>query len=232
MPAILRKVEVLETADASLTLFHPRYREAYHPRQGALAQARRLYLEGTQTHRHPAPRVLELGFGLGVNFRATLAESLRRGVYLRYLAVEREPLPKDLLQALPLPPLDPHLVQAEAIFREILATWPRGFWRGSWGELVLLLGDIREVPLPPLWATAVYLDPFSPRANPEAWEPSALLKLRLSLLPGGRLATYSAAGRVRRALRALGFRVESLPAPWKRAWTVATSLAGLPGPAR
>jgi tRNA U34 5-methylaminomethyl-2-thiouridine-forming methyltransferase MnmC len=146
------------TADGTPTLYHPRYREAYHPRQGALLQARRLYVEKTLTHLHPAPRVLEVGFGLGVNFRAALESALARGVRLRYLAVEKEPLPREVLLRLALP-----LPRAEGVFAEILKAWPAERFAGPWGELRLLFGDIREVALPRAWATAVFLDPFSPK---------------------------------------------------------------------
>lgn len=70
---------------------------------------------------------------------------------------------------------------------------------------------MREAVLPSCWATAVYLDPFSPKANPEAWSLPVLLKLRKSLKRGGRLATYSAQGAFRRALREAGFAVHRVP---------------------
>ncbi|WP_460170531.1 tRNA (5-methylaminomethyl-2-thiouridine)(34)-methyltransferase MnmD [Thermus sp. FJN-A] len=217
-------MERLLTADGTPTLFHPAYGEAYHPRQGALLQARRLYLERTLTHLHPAPRVLEVGFGLGVNFRVALESALRRGRRLCYLAVEREPLPQEVLAQIALP-----LPGAEAVFGEILSAWPRERFLGPWGELRLLFGDVREVRLPRRWATAVYLDPFSPKANPEAWSFPVLLKLRQSLKQGGRLATYSAQGALRRALREAGFAVHRVPGVGKREWTVGIAQGAPPG---
>ena len=211
------------TADGTPTLYHPRYREAYHPRQGALLQARRLYVEKTLTHLHPAPRVLEVGFGLGVNFRAALESALARGVRLRYLAVEKEPLPREVLLRLALP-----LPRAEGVFAEILKAWPAERFAGPWGELRLLFGDIREVALPRAWATAVFLDPFSPKVNPEAWEPPVLQRLRQALRPRGRLATYSAQGAFRRALQGAGFSVHRVPGVGKREWTVGIAVKAPP----
>lgn len=72
-------MEFRYTEDGTPALFHPGYGEAYHPRQGALLQARRLYLEKTRTHLHPVPRVLEVGLGLMVNFRVALESALARG---------------------------------------------------------------------------------------------------------------------------------------------------------
>ena len=79
------------------------------------------------------------------------------------------------------------------------------------------------------WATAVYLDPFSPKANPEAWSLPVLLKLRKSLKRGGRLATYSAQGAFRRALREAGFAVHRVPGVGKREWTVGIARGAPPG---
>ncbi|MGC8877035.1 tRNA (5-methylaminomethyl-2-thiouridine)(34)-methyltransferase MnmD [Thermus sp.] len=217
-------MELRLTQDGTPTLFHPGYGEAYHPRQGALLQARRLYLEKTLTHLHPAPRVLEVGFGLGVNFRVALESALLRGVRLSYLAVEREPLPKEVLAAIRLP-----LPGAERVFGEILRAWPAERFQGPWGELRLFFLDAREVALPARWATAVFLDPFSPRANPEAWSLPVLLKLRKSLKRGGRLATYSAQSAFRRALLLAGFRVHRVPGVGKREWTVGIALGAPPG---
>lgn len=217
-------MELRLTQDGTLTLFHPGYGEAYHPRQGALLQARRLYLEKTLTHLHPAPRVLEVGFGLGVNFRVALESALLRGVRLFYLAVEREPLPREVLAQILLP-----LPRAEAVFAALLRAWPTPRFLGPWGELQFLFLDVREVVLPPRWATAVYLDPFSPKANPEAWSLPVLLKLRKSLKRGGRLATYSAQGAFRRALREAGFAVHRVPGVGKREWTVGIAREAPPG---
>ena len=60
---------------------------------------------------------------------------------------------------------------------------------------------------------AIYLDAFSPDTNPECWTPEILLKLSLTLSPGGKLATYCAKGSVRRALQNAGLTVTRLPGP-------------------
>lgn len=217
-------MELRLTQDGTPTLFHPGYGEAYHPSQGALLQARRLYLEKTLTHLHPSPRILEVGLGLLVNFRVALESALRRGVRLRYLAVEREPLPQEALAAIRLP-----LPRAEAVFAELLKAWPAERFSGPWGELKVVFADVREVVLPRAWATAVFLDPFSPRVNPEPWEASVLGKLRLASRPGGRLATYSAQGAFRRALLRAGFRVHRVRGVGKREWTVGIAAKVPPG---
>ncbi|MCH1927948.1 MnmC family methyltransferase [Shewanella sp. C31] len=73
------------------------------------------------------------------------------------------------------------------------------------------------------------MDPFSPKANPEARPFPVLLKLRHSLRQGGRLATYSAQGAHRRALREAGFAVHRVPGGGKREWTVGIAPGAPPG---
>ena len=55
---------------------------------------------------------------------------------------------------------------------------------------------------------AWYFDGFSPARNPELWD-ADLLKVAADLTAhGGTLATYTAAGWVRRNLQAAGFEIE------------------------
>ncbi len=63
--------------DASGTPFSPEYGDRYHSREGALAQARHVFLGGNDLPARwrsaRAFTVLETGFGLGTNFLATWA---------------------------------------------------------------------------------------------------------------------------------------------------------------
>lgn len=203
---------ILLTPDGSRTALSVRYGEAYGSRHGAAAQARHVFVEGSGTHAHPGPRVLEVGFGLGVNFRATLAECSGRGVPLDYLAYEFDPAPVAVLREV-----------AEAgegaehpAWEGVLAGWggPDPLTVRMPGvSLTVRFEDIRAAELPRDWATALYLDGFSPARNPEVWTPGVVGRLASALAPGGVLTTYSAAGQVRRALAAAGLEVERRPGP-------------------
>ncbi|MBO1435633.1 tRNA (5-methylaminomethyl-2-thiouridine)(34)-methyltransferase MnmD [Meiothermus sp. CFH 77666] len=210
----------LRTEDGSPTLVHPVFGEAYSSRHGAWMQANELYLKLTRTHQHPAPRVLEIGFGLGVNFRATLENCVQRGVPLEYLSYEFLPVSREVLASVEVP-LSPH---ARRVWEEVLTNWPaypQTFLalQGTWGRLGIHFEDVMTAQFPPRWASAVYLDPFSPQVNPEPWQFPVLERLLAALQPGGYLATYSVAGQVRRNLEAAGFRVEKVPGVGKKAWT-------------
>lgn len=215
--------EVLQTEDGSATLIHPVFGEAYSSKHGAWMQARELYLKQTQTHFHPAPKVLEIGFGLGVNFRTTLGNCLERGVKLEYISYELFPVERSVLESMQVPMLD----VGEQIWRELLKVWPPTsnlILAGDWGKLEIRLEDVTKVEFPENWATAVYFDPFSPDVNPEPWRLEVLQKVYSACQSGALLATYSVQGQFRRDLAAAGFEVQKVPGIGKKQWTVARSI--------
>lgn len=209
------------TEDGSLTLVHPLFGEAYNSHYGAWMQANRLYLQLTQTHLHQSPRVLEVGFGLGFNFRATLQNCLGRRIPLQYLSYEGFPVSAELLSLVRVPLVPP----AQAIWEQLLSSWPSRqseqlVLQGDWGWLEVHFADVAVAGFPAEWASAIYLDPFSPEVNPEPWQPQVLHRLFCAGLPGARLATYSVAGQFRRDLEAKGFAVEKVPGVGKKEWSV------------
>lgn len=206
---------ILETPDGSRTAYNARFGEAYGSRHGAAAQARHVFVEGTGTHQHPAPRVLEVGFGIGVNCRSTLAHTAQRGAPLDYLAYEFDPAPAEVLQSV----AAGQEGADHPAWQALTARWPQPPLEVDAGgaRVQVMIGDVLDAELPEGWATALYLDGFSPTRNPEVWTPEFATRLFRTLAPGGVLATYSAAGHVRRALQAAGLVVERRPgAPGKR----------------
>ncbi len=198
--------ELHPTADGSLSAYSPRFGQDYGSRFGAATQARQVFVEGSGTPRQPAPRVLEVGFGLGQNFRETLRATPGRP--LHYLAYELDPVPAGVLRAVSAP--DP--ASALPGWAALLDTWPGSVVQPGLA-LDLQLCDVTTADLPQRWATAIYLDGFSPAVNPELWEAGFLARLAGALQPGGVLVTYCAAGFVRRGLQAAGLAVERLSGP-------------------
>jgi tRNA U34 5-methylaminomethyl-2-thiouridine-forming methyltransferase MnmC len=89
-------------------------------------------------------------------------------------------------------------------------------------SLVVLRTDWLDAE-PDSLADALYFDPFGPSANPESWTDAMFEAARARLKPAGRLATYSAAGHVRRAMARAGLVLATRPGPGrKREITVAS----------
>jgi len=78
--------------------------------------------------------------------------------------------------------------------------------------LEVITGDIAETL--PNWAgqaDAWFLDGFSPAKNPAMWAPDVMQAVGDHTTAGGTLATYTAAGHVRRALEDAGFTITRTP---------------------
>lgn len=219
------------TADGTDTLFSERYDQTYHSHHGAGTETRHVFLDGSGMAERLAAgkstRILEVGFGTGLNFLMTAQCALDGRAALDYVALERDLLPADTLAALN----HGRRLGAERL-QDRLVAWraelPPTVAPGSYAfssadlALTLLIGDATEIQLTTDF-DAVYLDAFSPDANPELWTASFLRHLFEALRPGGRLATYSAKGSVRRALAEAGFLVAKRPGPpGKRECVVAT----------
>ncbi len=211
---------IVRTGDGSLTVYSPDYRQTFHSDRGAVAEARHVFLERSGVRARleagQATTVLEVGFGLGLNFFITADHACATGTRLHYTALE---------QVLPEPALlarlryhdhlrYPELVASFLAFRRGLSSAGTGTHRFTAGptELELILGDASGQPLPSSYH-AIYLDAFSPDANPELWAPTFLATLADALEPAGRLVSYSVKGTVRRRLAALGLEVAKQPGP-------------------
>ena len=199
-----------------------RFDDPYFSLQGGLEETRQVFLAGNglPDRFRPGFRVLELGFGTGLNFLVTLKAHREAGAVgpLWFTSFEGFPMAaEDRARALRAFPE----VAGEA--GELVALDGPGPWDFGGVVLEIVEGDARETL--PRWdgvADAVYLDGFAPAKNPEMWEPGLLLAVAGRIAPGGTLATYSAAGFVRRALAEAGLEVERRPGfGTKRHMTVA-----------
>ena len=151
-------------------------------------------------------RVGELGFGTGLNLLATLAlwQTAGRPGEVVFTTFEAYPLTTgEMARAVSAFPVLAPLVPG------FLAAVAAGGGRVEPGfRLEIVAGDVREtLPCWPGRVDAWYLDGFAPAKNPEMWERGVIEHVAERLEPGGTLATYTAAGQVRRDLAAAGLEV-------------------------
>lgn len=196
------------------------YDDIYFAEDG-LAESRAVFLQGCGLPEAWRGRrrfvVGELGFGTGLNI-AALLDLWRRerpeGGRLQVFSVEAHPLAAE--EAAAALRREPAIAEAAEL---LIARWSgraRGFHRidlSAHGVLidlaVLEAGEALAA-----WdgrADAWFLDGFAPAANPAMWRQEVLDLVAARSSPGARLATFSAAGAVRRGLRSAGFEVERLP---------------------
>jgi len=193
--------------------------DVYASRDGALGQARHVFLGGNDLPARWARRgqfvVLETGFGLGTNFLAAWQawrDDPARPRRLQFVSVERHPLAAaDLIGAAP--------AELQPLAVQLAGQWPLplpGLHRLAFEDdavvLTLALGDAAAlVPQLALGADAFFLDGFAPDRNPDMWSPPLIKAVARLARPGATLATWCTARGVRDALAASGFVVERRP---------------------
>ncbi|MDJ0629262.1 MAG: tRNA (5-methylaminomethyl-2-thiouridine)(34)-methyltransferase MnmD [Rhodobacter sp.] len=190
-----------------------RFDDPYYSLQNGLAESRHVFLLGNGLPGRYAPRfhIAELGFGTGLNLLAAWQAWIASGTEgpLHFTSFEAYPLPAaDLARALAAFP------ELAALAATLTAAWSSGATRIRTDTLraEIHIGDARRTL--PRWkgrADAWFLDGFAPAKNPELWDPALLTETARHTRPGGTLATYSAAGHVRRALASAGFAVTRRP---------------------
>lgn len=194
-----------------------RFDDIYRPASDGLEQARHVFLHGCglpQAWRGKAQwHILETGFGLGLNFlaawRAWKDDSARPRV-LHFVSVEAYPVSAaDIVRSAGID------AEVAPLARELAAQWwdlTPGAHRLSFEDgrvlLTLHVRDAREMlRSEPFTADSVFLDGFDPRRNPAMWERETLKAVARHCRRGARLATWTVAGEVRRALAECGFDV-------------------------
>ena len=97
-------MQVVATADGSNTLHSERYGETYHSINGAVTEAQHVFLTASgvmdRLARTESTRVLEIGFGLGLNCLLTADAALQAGAALDYHAIEQTLDPLQQLEEL------------------------------------------------------------------------------------------------------------------------------------
>lgn len=207
-----RKLEIQETQDGSNTLYLPDMDEHYHSVKGALTESRHIFIDmGLRHCMVQNPKVLEIGFGTGLNAFLTLLEAEDTQRYISYTTLELYPLDMNMIHQLGYP----------SEIDEQLASWYYALHAADWNRTITVtphfqllkqqvdytvhsFSDVYDV---------IYFDAFAPEKQPEMWSQELFDRLYAHTAPGGILTTYCAKGVVRRMLQSAGYQVERLPGP-------------------
>jgi tRNA U34 5-methylaminomethyl-2-thiouridine-forming methyltransferase MnmC len=204
--------ELRITGDGSHTIYAAELDEPYHSIHGAIHESKHVFIEqGLRQTTLSSLRILEIGFGTGLNLLLTLAETNESGIEVHYHAVEKYPLVSSEYTALN--------------FQELIRNVPEGSFmaihQSPWDQYLNLTNtfslfkekaDIRHME-PGTGYNLVYFDAFAPDKQPHLWSEDVFKKVCSCMNPEGLLVTYASKGSVRRTMNACGFRVEKVPGP-------------------
>ncbi len=205
------------------------FQDPYFCQENGLAESRYVFLQ----HNDLASRfseyqgrftVFETGFGTGLNFLACaklFMQTASPNAWLHYISVEKYPLnTADLRQALGL------WQEMSELAEVLLQDYPKRatgrhnlLWADKRMSLTLDFNDINQV-LPHFHSPvqAWFLDGFAPAKNPDMWSDTLFVQmarinaLTLELCPNTDIsvATFTAAGMVKRGLLGAGFKVQKV----------------------
>lgn len=201
--------------------YSPRFGDRYRSEDGGLNQARDVFLGGcglpAAWASQPQWRILETGFGLGLNFlvawQAWRDDPLRPRL-LHVVSTEAYPASADdvLRAASAHPALVPLARQLCGQLWGLLPGFHRLSFENGCVLLTLCIGDtktlLRQLAFE---ADSIYLDGFSPQKNPDMWDLHTLKAVARYCRRGTRMASWTIARAVRDALAQAGFVVQKTP---------------------
>jgi len=200
------------TKDGSHTLYIPELDEHYHSIHGAMNESLYVFLRAGFSY-HPLfnIRVLEVGFGTGLNTILTIIRSAEENRTVTYHTLELNPLPSGIISKLNYPQfLEEPFDKIFKIIHDI--PWNTEQEITSSFRLKKILKGIQDYN-PAGGYDLVYFDAFAPDKQPEMWKQEILLKIYDMMNEGGILTTYSSKGEIKRRFENCGFHVEKIPGP-------------------
>lgn len=209
---------IIPTADGSVTISIPASGLTYHSKHGAIQESMHVFIRAglhymlSKDVTHKPLRILEMGFGTGLNALLVLQESIRTGLPVSYETIEAFPLENvvysrlNYCEQLQAPELQLLFLQLHESSWDTTHAITNGF---SFTKRNISLESFSSRDPVDL----IFYDAFAPSAQPELWTVEIFQKLFDLLRPGGILTTYCSKGDVRRAMMAAGFTIEKIPGP-------------------
>lgn len=208
-------MQIFTTQDGSPTIRLEDAGVTYHSRYGAVQESRHVFIEAGLYYKAIAKKelkILEVGFGTGLNTFLTLLEVDRLNLNIHYSALDTRPLPEEVYALLNYSGFLQEPATGELFLQLHKCEWgvdnpiTEGF-------TLLKMKEKAEEWRAENTYDLIYYDAFAPGSQPELWTPEVMQNMYDSLVEGGVLVTYCAKSAFKRALKSAGFEVEAMPGP-------------------
>ena len=208
----MNDVKLIYTEDGSPSLLNLKSGEHYHSIHGAVTESKHVFIKNGLDEfisREGDIRILEIGFGTGLNFFLSQDWAIKYKRTLNYTSLEPFLLRKDLMRELY------HNTEFEKYMPAFMKMYTglSGFnWITEHTRLHLSKTRLLNFEEKDKF-DLVYFDAFSPSTEPEMWTEESLLKVENLMSAGAVFTTYCARGYVRRSLEKMNLKVERRPGP-------------------
>ncbi|MDP9079390.1 MAG: tRNA (5-methylaminomethyl-2-thiouridine)(34)-methyltransferase MnmD [Bacteroidota bacterium] len=216
------ELKIIQTADGSNTIYNPQVGENYHSRHGALQESTHVFLNSGLSYflekketELAAVSILEVGFGTGLNFLLSADFCTGKKINLDYTGIEAYPLTGEMISQTG---YDQYV--SAALWQQFIADYPNALTAKisltAYCQLQIANSKLLNFQSNHQY-DIIYFDAFAVAYQPEMWDEAAMAHTLQFLKPGGVFVTYAITGNLKRALKALGCKVEKAPgAPGKR----------------
>ncbi len=207
-------IEIIKTADGSLSLFDSLLDETYHSKHGAIQESSHVFIQNGLAKcvlNSSQIGILEVGFGTGLNALLSLLFNAKQAspklVYYNTI----DPFPLDQMI------IDKFAKQFSKENSKLFLELHRAVWNADIhiSDNFVLRKEgigIQDFNLNNDF-DLVYYDAFGPEVQPELWEKEALKKSVDALKPNGIWVSYCAKGKVRRMLESFNMHMHRLEGP-------------------
>lgn len=208
----MHKVKPILTADGSHTLYSEHHNAHYHSLNGAVQESQHIFIKnGYDSIDKNELRVLEVGFGTGLNAALTAYQSYSQKRITDYTGIDLYPIETETLLSLNYS----SFLQKEVgdIWRNIVTSkWNNQEKINDYFTLNKVNTDFIAMRFNSSY-DLIYFDAFAPDDQPDMWTPSIFQRLHNATTKNGILVTYCSKGIVKQALRDAGYTVTRLPGP-------------------
>ncbi len=208
-------LQIITTRDGSRSLLNAELNETYHSIHGARQESLHVFIKHgldfvIQQQAKKSVKILEIGFGTGLNALLTAQYAKENAVSIEYTTLEAFPLNESIWQQL-------MYAQTESE-QEIFYKLHHEPWE-QWIEVITgfmlkkINSTLQTISFDHSYFDLVYFDAFAPNKQPEMWELPMLQKTIHALTARGVFVTYCAKGQLKRDLASCGTTVETLQGP-------------------
>lgn len=210
-----------QTEDGSTTIYIPELNEHYHSIHGAVQESEHIFIRAGISYylqEHPSVgsadsplRILEAGFGTGLNAYLTLLCAREQNIQTEFYSLEKYPLSEEEVRKL----------NYKEYFRKEDPGLFDSLHQCDWNQTVALTPffslyksrtDFREIDFNDSF-DIVFFDAFNPEVQPHLWTEEIFNRFYRALKSGGLFVTYCVKGTVKQNLRKAGFTLKRLPGP-------------------
>ena len=217
---------IQQTEDGSNTIYIEDWDESYHSKHGAVQEAMHVFIKNGFSHFIAAKKplkILEIGFGTGLNAFITLLEAEKNQQHVSYVGIEKFPVSEEEFDAIhffdDVFKFYPELANREEELRIVY----RYLFLSNWEEWQILSPHFRIKKVKDDFFNLkncnenefdlVYFDAFGSQIQPEMWEKELFEIIDSTTKSTAIFTTYASKGTVKRGLKELGYVVEKRPGP-------------------